>query len=235
MRSKAIHLTILLATILIGCSKSIEYSETFKKQTSGKYLYNPDEIILVYYEGNKLHLNWKGGEIEPVALEENEFFVPDMYKKFRFVQHPQTNERYLSVISEDNEENVSYDYLKINDNYKTPSSHLKSGNYKAALKGYLEIKKQDSTSSYIEERNFNSLGYSYLRDNKYEDAIEVFKINTILHPYSSNVFDSLADAYLRNGDSLQAYSNYVKALNMDPRNERAQRYLKVYKPEKDKL
>ncbi|MTE27419.1 tetratricopeptide repeat protein [Winogradskyella ouciana] len=233
MKTKSIIFILLLTIITVSCSKSVEYSEEFKKQTSGKYLYNPDELILVYYEGDKLLLNWKGGEIKPVTLSENEFFVPDMYKKFRFVQHPKTKERYLSVIPEDNEDKVTYDYLKVAEDYKTPSQHLVDGNYEKALAGYLEIKKQDSTSSYIRERDFNSIGYNHLRKNRYDEAIAVFKLNTVLHPNSSNVYDSLADAYLRSGDSLQAYNNYKKALEMDPHNPRAERYLKAYKPKKN--
>ena len=230
MKTRATVLILLIALVIASCSKSIEYSEEFKKQTSGKYLYNPDELIEVYYEDNQLLLKWKGGDIKPVTLAENEFFVSDMYKKFRFVQHPQTKKRYLSVIDEDNEEQITYDYLKVTDDYKTPSQHLNAGNYEKALEGYLAIKKQDSTSSYINEWDFNSLGYRHLRDKKYRDAIEIFKINKTLHPYSSNVYDSLADAYLRSGDSLQAYNNYKIALELNPRNPRAEQYLKVYKP-----
>ena len=108
MKSKAIILILLIATLFTSCSNSIEYTEEFKNQTSGSYMYNQDELILVSYEDNELRLNWKGGVIEPVILEMNEFFVPDMYKKFRFVQHPETNERYLSIISEDDEEKITY-------------------------------------------------------------------------------------------------------------------------------
>ncbi|WP_369994331.1 tetratricopeptide repeat protein [Winogradskyella sp.] len=230
MKTKAIVLILFAVSIFASCSKSVEYSEEFKEQTSGKYLYNLDEFVEVYYNDNELLLKWKGGEIKPVTLGQNEFFVPDMYKKFRFVKHPKTNERYLSVIDEDDEAKITYDYIKVKDGYKTPSQHLKDGNYEKALEGYLEIKKQDSTSSYIRERDFNSLGYRHLRDKEYKEAIEVLKINAVLHPNSSNVYDSLADAYLRSGDSLQAYNNYKKAYEMDPRNPRAERFLEVYKP-----
>lgn len=228
MKYKAITVLIVLAFFSFSCSKSVEYSEEFKTQTSGKYLYNPDELILVYYEDNTLKLNWKGGEMVPVALAENEFFVPDMYKKFQFVTHPETSKQYLSAINEETNE-VTYDYLKVDDEYKTPSQYLEAGNYDKALKGFLEIKNQDSTSSYINERDFNRKGYQYLNKKEYEKAIGVFQLNAKLHPDSNNVYDSLADAYLRSGDSLQAYTNYKIALDMNPRNSRAERYVKAYK------
>ena len=198
-----------------SCSNSVNYSETFKNETAGNYLYNQDDVIEVYYENNKLFLNWRGGKIEPVALEENEFFVADMYKKFRFVQHPETQQWYLSVIPEEDTAEVTYDYLKAPKGYKTPSAHLADGNYDKALAGYLEIKKQDSTSIFIKEWDFNRVGYKHLRDKEYEKAIGVFKVNAALHPNSANVYDSLAEAYLFIGDSLQAYQNYKVALSFN--------------------
>ncbi|WP_422105091.1 tetratricopeptide repeat protein [Winogradskyella sp.] len=230
MKLKPTILILTVFTLLISCGNSVDYTEAFKKDTSGKYLYNPDELLLVYYENDKLYLNWKGGKVEPVTLGDNEFFVPDMYKKFRFVQHPKTQQRYLSVVDEDNQEKITYDYKKVPDDYKTPSRHLSEGNYEAALKGYLEIKKQDSTSSYIDEWGFNSQGYRHMRNKEYDKAIGVLSMNAKLHPNSSNVYDSLAEAYLINGDSLEAYQNYKIALKMNPGNEGAQKYLDLYQP-----
>jgi tetratricopeptide (TPR) repeat protein len=221
-------LAVLLLIIVTSCSNSVEYSESFMKKTSGIYLYNQDEIIEVYYENNKLYLNWKGGIIAPVAIEENEFFVADMYSKFRFVEHPETKERYLSKLSEEDETTITYDYLKVPQGYKTPSAYLKEGNYEKALAGYLEIKEEDSTSIYIKEWDFNSMGYRHMRKREYEKAIGVLELNAALHPNSGNVYDSLAEAYLLNNDSLQAYNNYKKALVLYPGNTRAQNYVASY-------
>jgi len=233
MKFKTSILILSALILLVSCGKSVEYSEAFKKETSGKYLYSQDELILVYYEGNALRLNWKGGEIEPVTLEENEFFVPDMYKKFRFVVHPETKERYLSIVDEDNQEKVTYDYLKVPEDHKTPSQYLEEGNYEAALAGYLEIKKLDSTSSYINEWDFNRKGYRYMRDKEYDKAIGVLDMNAKLHPESPNVYDSLAEAYLKRGDSLQAYDQYKIALEKNSGNNRARKFINAYQPKAD--
>jgi len=207
----------------------MDYTQAFKDQTSGKYLYNQDDVIEVFYENNKLFLKWRGADkIEPVALDENEFFMVDMYKKLRFVQHPETKERYLSIINEDNKDLVTYDYLKVPNDYKTPSMYLKEKNYEKALAGFLLIKEKDSTSNFINERDFNSRGYGFIRDKEYKDAIEVFKINVALHPTSDNVYDSLADGYLLIKDSLNAYVNYSKALDLNNRNRSAQEFIDAY-------
>ena len=140
----------------------------------------------------------------------------------------------MSVISEENEDAISYDYLKVDDNYKTPSMHLENGDYEKALAGYLEIKEQDSTSALIDEGDFNSLGYRLLRDKEYENAVEVFKMNVALFPESANVYDSLADAYLAKGDSLQAFNNFKKTLELNNANEKAKRFIETYNLPKTK-
>lgn len=229
MKSKILLYVLLIVITANGCSKNIEYSEEFKKETKGKYLYNLDEIIEVSYENNKLYIIWKEGKILPVALDTNEFFVADMYTKLHFVEHPVTKKRYLSKLSEDEDTEVTYDYIKVADSYRTPSKLLKDGEYQKALDGYMAIKQQDSTSSYINEWDFNRLGYQHIRDKAYIDAIEVFKINAALHPNSPNVYDSLAEAYLRNKDSTNAYVNYKISYDLNPRNRRAKSFIDAYK------
>jgi len=226
MKSKIIAFVLVLT---ISCSKNINYSPEHIEKTSGRYLFNPDEIIDVYYENNKLYVKWRGAEkIEPVVLDENTFFMVDMYEKLRFVQHPETKRHYLGIVSEEDDSKFTYDYLKMPDSFKTPSMHLKANNFDEALAGFLEIKKQDSTSVFIDEREFNSYGYELLRKKQNEHAIEVFKMNVALYPASDNVYDSLADAYLRTGDSLNAYENYKKALKLNSGNQRAKRFVKTY-------
>jgi tetratricopeptide (TPR) repeat protein len=227
--SKSLLSFLILTVVIFSCSKNIDYSSEYMQQTSGRYLYTQEEVIDVYYDNNKLFLKWKGAEkIKPVIIDKNVFFIVDMYKKFHFVQHPETKKRYLSIVSEDNKDLITYDYLKVADSFKTPRMHLKDKNFSKALAGYLEIQKQDSTSVLFNEREFNRLGYRLIRDEEYENAIEVFKMNVVLYPESSNVYDSLADAYVRHGDSLQAFNNYNKALGYNSENKRAKQFVKAY-------
>ena len=230
---RAILFCLFVIIVISGCSKNVEYTAEYKEKTTGRYLYNPEVVIDVFFENNNLFLKWQGEKvIKPIILDENAFFVADMYKKFHFVEHPQTKKYYLSVLDEDNENIISYDYLKVSDSFKTPSMYLNDKEYDKALLGYLDIQKQDSTSVFINETDFNRKGYQLLREKKYQDAINVFKINMALYPKSDNVYDSLADAYLRNGDSLQAFNNYKKALELNTGNDRAKAYIKKYSKNK---
>jgi len=218
--------SLFLIILLSSCSKNIKYSPEHIKETSGRYIFNDNEVVDVFYKDNDLYIKWKGASRKPVVLDENTFFVADMYQKLRFAVHPDTKKRYLAVISEDDE--VNYQYLKVDDDFKTPWMYLSNEEYDKATEGYLELKKQDSTKTYIEEHEVNRLGYNLLRNKEYENAIKVFEMNVALYPESHNVYDSLADAFLRSGDSLQAYTNYKKAYEMNTGNERAKEYVKNY-------
>jgi len=65
----------------------------------------------------------------------------------------------------------------------------------------------DSSSNLLNGNALNNLGYTFLSERKYEEAIAVFKLNTELHPGDANFFDSLAEGYEVSGD----IENRVKA------------------------
>jgi tetratricopeptide (TPR) repeat protein len=64
----------------------------------------------------------------------------------------------------------------------------------------------------------NSLGYSLLGAKKIREAIEVFKLNVEAYPRSFNVYDSLGEAYMANGDTELAIKNYEISVQMNPEN-----------------
>ena len=86
------------------------------------------------------------------------------------------------------------------------------------------------TSDYKEreesaENDLNSVGYILLGKNKIKDAIDIFKKNVELYPESWNVYDSLGEAYMKNGDKELAIENYKKSLELDPKNDNAKEML----------
>ena len=62
----------------------------------------------------------------------------------------------------------------------------------------------------------NALGYRSLRSKKIKEAIEIFKLNVEAFPKSSNVYDSLGEAYMKNGDKELAIQNYKKSVELNP-------------------
>jgi tetratricopeptide (TPR) repeat protein len=62
-----------------------------------------------------------------------------------------------------------------------------------------------------------------------KEAIEIFKFNVELHPRSFNAYDSLAEAYLNNGDQGPAIENFEKSLELNRFNWNAAEKLKKLK------
>jgi tetratricopeptide (TPR) repeat protein len=73
----------------------------------------------------------------------------------------------------------------------------------------------------------NRLGYMLLRGTKrLEDAIEIFKQNVQDHPESSNVYDSLGEAYMVSGIKELAIKNYQRSIELNPNNTSGREMLK---------
>ena len=77
----------------------------------------------------------------------------------------------------------------------------------------------------VQELVVNNFGYSLLGQKKFNQAIAVLTFNAELHPGSANAFDSLAEAYLDNGEKEKAIQNYRRALMVDPNFESSKKAL----------
>jgi len=86
--------------------------------------------------------------------------------------------------------------------------------------------KNDTNSYNLNEREFNNLGYLFLRRNQIKEAIEIFKLNVAAFSESSNTYDSLGEAYMKNGEKQLAIKNYKKSLELDSNNTNAVNMLK---------
>ncbi len=77
---------------------------------------------------------------------------------------------------------------------------------------------RDANSSpyYFLEEQINLAGYRFLREEKVEQAIRMFRINVELFPQSWNVYDSLGEGMLRSGDAAAAAAMYEKSLALNP-------------------
>ena len=64
------------------------------------------------------------------------------------------------------------------------------------------------------EGAMNQLGYFHLQAGRTEEAIRLFRLNTMAYPASANTYDSLADAYLANNQNELALRMSERALEM---------------------
>lgn len=79
---------------------------------------------------------------------------------------------------------------------------------------YKKLSKRFGYEILIPEEILNQIGYQFLQAKQFVEAIDVFKKNTENYPNSANVFDSLAEAYEKNGQLKQAKENYEKSYKL---------------------
>ena len=96
----------------------------------------------------------------------------------------------------------------------------------AAVAQYRELKRANPQGYNFDEA-LHQLGYMLLAEGRNADAIAIFKLNVEEYPKSGNAYDSLAEAYAKNGQQQQAIANYRKSLELDPKNQNAADKLKL--------
>jgi len=108
---------------------------------------------------------------------------------------------------------------------ETLSATIASSGVDAAVKQYHDLKAAQPTTYNFDEGELNSLGYRLLNAKKFSDAIRIFQLNVEAYPQSSNVYDSLGEAYMDDGNKPLAIANYQKSLQLNPRNRVAVKML----------
>ncbi|MDR6132346.1 tetratricopeptide repeat protein [Chryseobacterium sp. SORGH_AS_1175] len=78
----------------------------------------------------------------------------------------------------------------------------------------------------LTEDEVNAWGYQLVEQGKKNEALQVFKLNTLLFPKSSNVYDSYGEILEALGNRKEAILNYRKSLQLNPENTNATQYLK---------
>jgi tetratricopeptide (TPR) repeat protein len=107
---------------------------------------------------------------------------------------------------------------------------LESG-AEVGLKKYNEVKADEGGKYFFTEGLMNALGYRLLSKDKVADAIEIFKYNAREYPGSFNVYDSLGEAYYKNGEMDLAVKNFERSMELNPNNENGKKMLEKIKAE----
>lgn len=95
-----------------------------------------------------------------------------------------------------------------------------------AIKQYRDLKATQADAYDFSPPQLNGVGYTLLERKRVKDAIEIFKLNVEMYSQNANAYDSLAEAYMTNGDKSLAIQNYKKSLELNPRNTNAADKLK---------
>lgn len=101
--------------------------------------------------------------------------------------------------------------------------------YDAMARVYTDMRAKDPGA--YNEGVLNALGYELLSAGRTEDAIRIFTLNVETYPEYANGYDSLGEAYMKNGDNERAIENYGKSLDLNPGNINAQEMLEKLETE----
>ena len=136
--------------------------------TSGRYLFNANEVLEIYFEDEEMHAKWRGNDnIELLKVSDSAFYMNELNEKMLFVSKP---EMHIELAPKTEHKGVNYYFEKMKKGEKTPSEYFDDKEYKKALLAFKKIKEKDSLNPNISEYRLNKLGYTLLRSKKYNEA-----------------------------------------------------------------
>ena len=208
---------------LPAVNEIISLDATKLDEYTGRFQINPDRILTVAQEEGKLVVRPTADvKFELLPVSENTFIRREQNLKYTFVKSAAGVNELKVTFPAGNITTVP----KVPADALVPFEHLMAGNIEKAIEGYRQIKKEKPDNAAVTEARINGLGYRFLREKKLPEALAYFKLNVELYPKSANVYDSLAEAYMANGDKELAIANYKKSLELNPKNTNATEALK---------
>lgn len=87
-----------------------------------------------------------------------------------------------------------------------------------AISIYTDLRTDHKDEYDFGEDQLNSLGYQLLEARMFKEATEILRLNAEMFPDSFNVYDSLGEAYLADGNIQSALENYKKSVERNPEN-----------------
>ena len=117
-------------------------------------------------------------------------------------------------------------YLQLCTEFYQMDTLLASGNPDSAQSVITAALNDAVKSDLLNEWMINDLGYQYLSKDDWFSALALFQFNVKQYPTSFNVYDSLAEAFMKSGDQKRAIDYYKRSLILNPRNENAKHMLK---------
>ena len=215
----------IIIFFLISCGNSKNSSE-FIKTVEGRYLFNSNETLEVYFIEDVLKINWRDKDMTPIKANDSSFYLKEMNEKLIFISSP---EAYIELAEKREHEGEKFYFTKLTAGEKTALEYFKNKEYTKSLNAYKALQQKDSLDPTIQEWGLSRIGYEYLKANKFEKAKAIFEINIALYPEKSNVYDSMGDAFKKENDTLKAIEYYEKSIAINPENRNSMKNLKKLK------
>ncbi|HWS56194.1 MAG TPA: serine hydrolase [Pyrinomonadaceae bacterium] len=194
---------------------------------AGRYLVNPDRVVAVTAEGGRLFAEQtQSPRAELFAVSETEFVRRDANVRYTFVPGGEGRPAKLLLTNGPGAPPLAVDAPRVAADAAIPYELLLAGRAEEAVAAYRRIKREQPGEAVVSEARLNNLGYELLRQGKRRESVAVLALNAELYPQSSNVYDSLGEAYMESGERELAIKNYRRSLELDPKNSNAVQMLK---------
>jgi CubicO group peptidase (beta-lactamase class C family) len=159
---------------------------------------------------------------ELLPISETTFVRRDANLKYEFVRNGAGVVETIRLVAP----NGTNEIKRIGADVFVPSELLLAGKISEAMDAYRKIKQSQAGNASVDENRLNNFGYVLMQQKKLQEAIAIFKLNVEFYPTSWNVYDSLGEAYMNNGDKDLAIANYKKSLELNPGNTNGAEILK---------
>ena len=207
------------------------YTKNNSVNIEGKYSMSPRDFVDIYKLNDNLFIKITD-------------FVPNSMVRFNSKLHPDDGNRFrtkLEGVSLEMDLRISGKHLvlnwmgksiklkKISEDVKLAMQLLLDGEILAGLNEISNNQEFHKNLYNNLEQILNALGYQLMGGDNLIDAVNVFELNVELYPESSNVYDSLAEAYMNRGELKLAIEYYNRSLELNPNNNNAIKMLKQLK------
>ena len=218
-------LYLISLCFFISCNSS-KNTQEFMNTSKGKYLFNSNETIEVYFKDGILKITWRGKNLKPIKVNDSSFYVKEINEKLIFISKP---EMHIELAEKREHKGEKFYFKKIAQEEKTAFEYFKNKEYTNALNAYIKIQQNDSLDPVIDLYRLNRMAKKYMSANKIAEAKELFLINIALYPQKSLVYDSMGDAFKKENDTVKAIEYYKKSLVINPENRNSLRNLEKLK------
>jgi len=206
--------------------KKMEVDPSFTDEVVGRYHVADNKLVEVFRSGKQLMGKELGQEpIELVKVSDSSYVKRSNDNLIQFKMNEESKMMDMVTLNSSDGTMVST-CSRLKDVEKIPIAHLVEGNFDQALEAYQALRKIDLEEPSINEGNLNNLGYQFLGRGQTKIAQDIFKVNMILYPESSNVYDSYAEASMIIGEVDLALKNYKRSISLNPQNEHAKEMVK---------
>jgi CubicO group peptidase (beta-lactamase class C family) len=192
----------------------------------GRYQVSADRVLTITVEPNGSGVKviahpTADPDFELLPISDTTFIRRDGPAKYELIGN-ETSVNALRVSGN----GLSIDAKRISAVTLVPYELLTNGKISEGIDAYRKIKQERPQSPVISEDRLNDLGYALLRNKKLPESLALLKLNVEFYPEAWNTYDSLAEAYMTNGDKELAIESYKKSLELNPHNDNAHAMLK---------